>query len=146
MTRVIERGSKFPTSKSEIFSTHQDNQDSVLIQVFQGERAETKHNRFLGKFMLNDIPLRPRGVPQIEVKFEMDANGLLQIEAYESSTADANKKSITIQRDDHNLSEEEIDDIIGEFEKFEAEDDQILKRTEAKNKLEASVFGLKSKV
>ena len=105
MTKVIERGTNYPVEKSKVFSTHQDNQENVEIKIFQGERAETKNNRLLGKFMLNDIPPKSRGVPQIEVKFQIDANGLLQVEAYEKSVGDGSRKSITIKRDDHNLSE-----------------------------------------
>jgi len=146
MTKIIPRNTPFPVSKSQIFSTHQDNQDSVLIKIFQGERAETKNNRFLGEFMLSGIPPKPRGIPQIEVRFEMDANGILQVEAYEKSIGDGHKQSLTITRDSHNLSEDEINRIVAEFEKFAADDEEILKRTEAKNKLESSVFGLKSKL
>eukprot|EP01083_Nonionella_stella_P006956 20117_1 len=146
MTKIIDRGTNFPVSRSKIFSTHQDNQDSVLIKVFQGERAQTKHNRRLGEFMLRDIPPQPRGVPQIEVKFEIDENGLLQVEAYEMSMGSANKKSISIKREDHNLRQEEIDEIIDEFERFEAEDNEFIKRTQSKTHLESSVFGLKSKL
>jgi len=147
MTKIIERNTNYPISKTQIFSTHQDNQDSVQIQIFQGERAETKNNRFLGKFILSGIPLKPRGIPQIAVKFEIDANGLLQVEAYEKSMGDGNKESLIIKRDDHqNLSDDEIEDILSQFDKFAADDQQIIKRTEAKNKLESSVFALKNKL
>merc|ERR1712130_102423 len=106
MTKIVPRNTHIPISKSQIFSTHQDNQNSVLIQIFQGERAMTKDNRFLGKFMLNNIPLQPRGVPQIEVKFEIDVNGLIQIEAFDKAQPD-DGNSLTITRENHNLSEEE---------------------------------------
>jgi len=145
MTKVIPRGTNYPISKAQVFSTHSDNQDSVLIRIFQGERAETDKNTFLGKFMLSGIPPQPRGVPQIEVRFEIDANGLLQVEAHDK--AGGNREALTITREDHHaMSQEEIDRIVADFEQFAADDELLVQRTAAMNRFESSVFGAKSKL